>query len=268
MHRIFRKQFVTNAMFQAIWVLTLSLIAAPTHAAETRAVRSAFLDFIGDPFYLEEKQSVRFVPDGLLIIEDGKIKDFGHFEELKKKYRDVETITYKNRLIMPGFIDCHVHYPQTRVVAAYGNQLLEWLTTSIFPEELKFSDSKYARKVASIFLEEMLSSGTTTVQSFATTSPVSVEVFFEEAEKRNMRVITGLTGIDRKGFAPDEYLDTAESFYQNSKKLCKKWHGRGRNLYAITPRFAFGSTDKQLELAGQLRKEIKGVYMNTHLSEQ
>ena len=168
---------------------------------------------------------------------------------------------------MPGFINCHVHYPQTRVVAAYGNKLLEWLTTTIFPEELKFRDSAYAREVASAFLDEILSSGTTTVQSFATTSPVSVEVFFEEAEKRNMRVITGLTGIGRKGFAPDEYLDTAESFYKNSISLSKKWHGKGRNLYAVTPRFAFGCTDEQLERAGDLRKEIKGVYMNTHLSE-
>lgn len=236
-------------------------------AQEPHAVRSAFVDFVKDPIYSDEKQSIRFIQDGLLVVEDGKIKDFGRYDDLKTKYAGIDTVTYPDRLIVPGFIDCHVHYPQTRCVAAYGNQLLEWLTTSVFPEEIKFKDPKYAREVASFFLDNMLRRGTTTMLSFTTTFPETVDIFFEEASKRNMRVIAGLTGIDVKGFAPDDYVDTAETFYRDSKALYKKWHGNGRNLYAVTPRFAFGSTDEMLKLAGTLYKELPGVYMNTHLSE-
>ncbi len=247
----------------------LAAIAGPgfSWAKEPEAVRGAFLDFTSDPFYHDENQSVRLIQDGLLVIEGGRIKDFGRYDDLKTKYKDLETVAYPRRLIVPGFIDCHVHYPQTRVVAAYGNQLLEWLTASIFPEELKFKDRAYAREVASFFLDDMLGRGTTTVLSFTTTFPESVDVFFEEASKRNMRVIAGLTGIDLKGFAPDAYLDTAESFHRDSKALYQRWHGKGRNLYAVTPRFAFGCSEDMLKRAGELYHELPGVYVNTHLSE-
>ena len=247
--------------------LGLLAVSRQCQAKEPQAIRCAFLDFVKDPFYNSEEESVRFVRDGLLVVEDGKIKDFGRYDDLKAKYADIGTVSYPDRLAMPGFIDCHTHFPQTRVVAAYGNQLLEWLTTSIFPEELKFNDPAYAREVASFFLDEMLRRGTTTVLTYTTTFPGSVDVFFEEASKRNMRVIAGLTGIDRKGFAPDSYIDTADSFYRDSKALYHKWHGKGRNLYAVTPRFAYGCTDEMLKRVGELYKELPGVYMNTHLSE-
>jgi guanine deaminase len=247
----------------------LAALASPTpaFAEEPQAVRGTFVDFTKDPFYNDERESVRFIQDGLLVVQDGKIRDFGRYDDLKTKYAGLETVNYPQRLITPGFIDSHVHYPQTRVVAAYGNQLLEWLTTSVFPEELKFKDPAYAREVAAFFLDDMLHRGTTTVLSYATTFPESVGVFFEEASKRNMRVIAGLTGLDGKGFAPDAYVDTAESFYRESKALYQRWHGNGRNLYAITPRFAFGCSDDMLKLAGNLYKELPGVYVNTHLSE-
>jgi len=253
----------------AMLIASSTAIASPgtSSAQEPQAVRGAFLDFTKDPFYNDEKESVRFTQDGLLVVQDGKIKDFGRYDDLKKKFGDLETISYADRLIVPGFIDCHVHYPQTRVVAAYGNQLLEWLTVSVFPEEIKFKDAAYAREVASLFLDDVLHRGTTTVLSYTTTFPESVDVFFEEASKRNMRVIAGLTGIDLKGFAPDAYIDSAESFYRDSKALYHKWHGKGRNLYAVTPRFAFGSSDEMLKRAGELYKELPDVYVNTHLSE-
>src|SRR5262249_9597876 len=109
--------------------------------------------------------------------------------------------------------------------------------------------------------------GTTTVQSFTTTFPDSVDVCFQEASRRDMRVIAGLTGSDRPGFAPDDYLDTAESFYRDSRRLYEKWHGKGRNRHALRPRFALGGSDEQLRRAGELRQELPGVYVNTHLSE-
>jgi guanine deaminase len=244
-----------------------NVVSGPCCAQEPEAIRGAFLDFTNDPFFNPVRQSVRFTPDGLLVLEDGKFKDFGRYSDLKEKYLHLAAVSYPDRLIVPGLVDCHIHYPQTRIVAAYGNQLLEWLTASVFPEEIKFKDAGYARDVASFFLDEMIRRGTTTVMSYTTTFPGSVDVFFEEATRRNMRVIAGLTGIDRNGFAPDAYLDTAESFYRDSKALYHKWHGKGRNLYAVTPRFAFGCSDEMLKRAGELYQELEGVYVNTHLSE-
>ncbi len=244
------------------------LLVPISYAGSLKGIRGATLDFVKDPFYsATEEEAARYYPDGLLVIEDGKIKDHGPYQSLIKKYPNLSVTHYPNRLIMPGFIDCHVHYPQTKVVAAFGNQLLEWLQQSVFPEELKFKNKAYAKKVAKVFLQSMLRNGTTTAQVFTTTFPVSVDAFFEESQRLNTRMIAGLTGIDRKGQAPDAYLDTADSFYRDSKRLLKKWHGNGRQLYAITPRFALGSTKKQLQLAGKLRKEFPTTFVNTHLAE-
>jgi guanine deaminase len=229
------------------------------------AVRSAFLDFVGDPFLHDHAECVRFIPDGLLVIEGDKIKDFGPYADLRSKYAHLSVVTYADRLIVPGLIDCHVHYPQSRMIASFGNQLLEWLDAFVWPEEIKFRDAHYARSVASFFLDQMLRAGTTTVQSYTTTFPDSVDVFFEEASKRNMRVIAGLTGIDEA--APAGYRDTAESFYEGSKALYQKWHGKGRNLYAVTLRWALGSTDEQLRRTGNLYQELPDVSFNSHLSE-
>lgn len=252
-----------------LWVLSLCFI--PVHSsfgASLEGIRGSFLDFVKDPFYTkQDKEAARFIPDGLLVLEDGKIKDFGSYSALQGKYPSLNITTYSNRLIMPGFIDCHVHYPQTKVIAEYGNQLLDWLAKYIFPEELKFKNKAYAQQVAQIFLKDLLRNGTTTAQVFTTTSPHSVDAFFEATSGLNLRMISGLTGLDRKGEAPAGYLDTAQSFYDDSKNFIQKWHGKGRNLYAVTPRFAVGSTQEQLDLSGKLYKEFPGVYVNTHMSE-
>ena len=232
-----------------------------------KAVRGSFLDFLADPFYRDEEQAVRFIPDGLLVIDGERIKDFGPAAEIGKAYAGVETVTYRDRLITPGLIDTHIHYPQTEVIAAYGEQLLEWLEKYIFPAELKFRDKTYARGVADKFLNLLLANGTTTAQVFTTTFPQSVDAFFEACTERNVCMIAGLTGIDRPGLAPPEYLDTAESFYANSKVLIARWHMKGRNKYAITPRFAHGSTQAQLDCCGKLKKEHPDAWVNTHMSE-
>ncbi len=168
-------------------------------------------------------------------------------------------------LILPGFIDGHVHYPQMSVIASYGAKLIDWLNAYTFPEEAKFSDETYAKTAAKLFLAESLRNGYTTNAVFCTTHPESVDAFFTEAERVGLRMMAGKVLMDRH--VPDNLCDTARSGYEQSKALIKKWHGKGRNLYAITPRFAPTSTPEQLEVAGALYRESDGVYVQSHVSE-
>lgn len=239
--------------------------SSPSPQNTIQAIRGSFLDFIDDPFYVTETESVRYFADGLLILENGKVKQLGTYDDLKDHYADLAITSYPGMLIMPGFIDTHIHFPQTGIIAAYGEQLLEWLSQYIFPTEGKFQDKAYAQKVATIFLDELLKNGTTTALVFAAVFPESVDAFFEEAERRNLRMIAGKVMMDRN--APDFLTDTAETSYQQSKQLIEKWHKRGRLRYAVTPRFAPTSTQEQLQLAGQLLQEFPDVLLHTHLSE-
>lgn len=247
----------------------LTLLGGPATADDSgpHGIRGAFLDFLKDPFYFSEEESVRFIADGLLVVQDGKIKDFGPYQDLAARYANLPITAYRDKLMMPGFIDTHVHYVQSRITGAFGKHKPEWLHDYIFPEEIRCRDPKYAREVARFYLDEMLRVGTTTMQTFTTPFPDSVDVFFEEASKRNMRVIAGLTGVDRPGEGPEGYADTASSFYENSKALYDRWHGKGRNLYAVSPRYAPGCTDELLARAGELYKNLPGVYLNTHIAE-
>lgn len=174
-------------------------------------------------------------------------------------------VDYQGKLLIPGMIDTHIHYPQTDMIAAYGTQLLEWLSKYTFPTEGKFADKGHAEEVANFFLEQLLASGTTTALVMTTTFAASVDAFFEAAAARQLRMIAGKMMMDR--CAPDFLTDTPDSSYQDSKALIAKWHGRGRLLYAVTPRFAITSSPEQLALAGQLLREHPGVYLHTHLSE-
>ncbi|HEY9640465.1 MAG TPA: guanine deaminase [Coleofasciculaceae cyanobacterium] len=229
------------------------------------AIRAAFLDFVDDPFYGVESESVRYLPDGLLILEDGKIKDFGDYERLCDRYAHVPLTSYRDRLIMPGFIDIHIHFPQTEMIGAYGEQLLEWLDKYTFPTEAKFQDKAYAQKIAVLFFDELLKNGTTTALVLATVHPESVDAFFEEANRRHLRMIAGKVMMDRH--APDYLKDTAETSYADSKALIERWHKTDRLLYAVTPRFAITSTPEQLAVAGTLLQEYPDLYLHTHLSE-
>lgn len=233
--------------------------------ASMQAIRGAFLDLVDDPFYVPEAESVRYFPDGLLVIKEGYVKELGSYQDLKDRYANIPTTTYEGMLMVPGFIDTHIHYPQMGMIAAYGEQLLEWLNTYTFPTEERFQDKSYAQKVAGLFLDELLKNGTTTALVFAAVFPESVDAFFEEAEQRNLRMIAGKVMMDRH--APKALCDTAESSYHDTKALIQKWHKRGRSLYAITPRFAATSTPEQLQLAGKLLQEFPDVYLHTHLSE-
>lgn len=236
--------------------------AAP---APSLALRGTLLDCVADPFFVPAAEAVRYVPDGLLVVEDGHIAALGPFADLQATYTHLPLVDYSGHLITPGFIDTHVHYPQTGMIAAYGAQLLEWLNQYTFPTERQFQDPSYARRIADLFLDELLKNGTTTALVFAAVFPESVEAFFEAALARNLRMISGKVLMDRH--APDYLRDTPQTGYTQSKALIEKWHGRGRLAYAVTPRFAVTSTEAQLKVAAQLLDEFPDLYLHTHLSE-
>ena len=230
-----------------------------------KAFRSSFLDFVADPFYTTESASVRYIADGLMVIEGDQIKALGVYETLRRQYPQITVTAYPGKLIMPGFIDLHVHYPQTEMIAAYGKQLLEWLSQYVFPVEGKFQDAAYAKGVASFFLDQLLCNGSTTAVVLTTIFPQSVDVFFEEARRRNMRMIAGMMMMNRN--APDFLLVDAQTADQQNRELIQKWSHTARLSYAITPRFAITSTEEALQLTGQLKAEFPEVYVHTHLSE-
>ncbi|MFN9525444.1 MAG: guanine deaminase [Pseudomonadaceae bacterium] len=230
-----------------------------------KAYRAAILHSLADPAVVGVEQSYEYFEDGILLIENGKVAQVGAAAELLPKLAGVEVQHYRDALITPGFIDTHIHYPQTGMIASYGEQLLDWLNTYTFPTEQQFEDKAHASDVAAIFLKELLRNGTTTALVFGSVHPQSVDAFFEQADKLNLRMIAGKVLMDRN--APDYLTDTAESGYAESKALIERWHGKGRLHYAVTPRFAPTSTPEQLELAGKLLGEYPDLYMHTHLSE-
>jgi len=234
--------------------------------ATCKAYRAALLHSLADPAEVGIEASYEYFEDGLLVVEGGKISAIGHASELLPTLAaDVEVNHYPDALITPGFIDTHIHLPQTGMVGAYGEQLLDWLNTYTFPCESQFADPTHAAQVADIFIKELLRNGTTTALVFASVHPESVEAFFEAAHKLDLRMIAGKVMMDRN--APDYLTDTAESSYTQSKALIERWHGKGRLHYAVTPRFAPTSTPEQLTLAGQLLGEYSDLYLQTHISE-
>lgn len=230
------------------------------------AHKGALFHFRDDATLQNTADTSEYIEDGLLIIEDGKITAAGPAAELLKTLPDgVTAIDHDDLLLMPGFIDAHAHSPQTSAIGAYGEQLLEWLQGYIFPSEEKFSNPEYARAGTAFFLDELLRNGTTSAAVFSSSHKLATDILFEEAESRGMRIIAGKTMMDRNG--PDALLDTPESAYSDSRELIEKWHGRGRLMYAVSPRFAPTSTPEQLEVAGQLVREYPNLYMQTHLAE-
>jgi guanine deaminase len=211
-------------------------------------------------------QAVEYFDDGLLVVKNGCIEVLGDASDLLPGLSEnIEQVDLGGKLVVPGFVDCHVHFPQVDIIASYGEQLLDWLNVYAYPEEEKFSDPAHAHAVAEFFADELLRNGTTTALVFATVHPASVNAIFEAAKKRNMRLIAGKVLMDRN--CPATLRDSAESGYAESKILIEKWHGSGRLSYAITPRFAVTSSDEQLAAAGRLAAEYPDVYVHTHLAE-
>ena len=224
------------------------------------------LDDPGDTINYETSAQIEFIKDGLLVVKDGLVAERGSASTLLKTLpADCVIVEYPDQLIIPGMIDTHVHYPQSDMIASYGEQLLTWLETYTFPTESQFSDHAHGRDVAGFFLNELLRNGTTTALVFGTVHPESVDAFFEEAQRRNLRMIAGKVLMDRN--CPDYLQDTPETAYTDSKRLIEKWHGRDRLLYAVTPRFAPTSSSEQLAKAGRLLEEFPDVYLHTHVAE-
>ena len=223
------------------------------------------LAFDGSPFEAG-LAAARHERRGGVAVRDGRILEAGAADRLRAAFPDAETVDYGEKLILPGFVDAHAHYPQTAIIASWGKRLIDWLNTYTFPEEMRFGDPGYAAEIAGRYLDLLLAHGTTTVASYCTIHPASVTAFFEAAEARGMRVAAGKTCMDRN--APEGLRDTARTAYDQSKALLTEWHGRGRAEYVITPRFSPTSTPEQLEALGALWAEHPNCLMQTHLSEQ
>ncbi len=229
------------------------------------AIRGQMLHFLSDPAKDGDK-AWQYLEDGLMLIENGVIIGFGEAATLLPDLPATSQLHhYPDKLIMPGFIDTHIHYPQTEIIAAYGEKLLTWLENYTFPAEAKFEDPAHAQQIARFFLQELLKNGTTTALVFGTVHRQSVDAFFTEALEKNLRMIAGKVLMDRH--VPDNVADTPQSGYDDSKALIEAWHNKGRLSYAITPRFAPTSTSEQLAMAGKLLQEYPDVYMQTHISE-
>ena len=230
------------------------------------AIRGRVLTFTADPVEAGPDASHRYIEDGLVVAAAGRVTALGEASALLPALPSGTTVDhYPGKLVMPGFVDTHIHYPQTRVIGSYGAQLLEWLRTYTFPTEETLRDPATAAQVARFFLDELVRNGTTTAVVFCTVHPESVEAFFAESERRDMRMVAGKVMMDRH--APAGLLDTAETGYRESEALLTRWHGRGRQLYAVSPRFAITSTPAQLEAAGALAAAYPDAYVQTHLSE-
>jgi guanine deaminase len=207
-----------------------------------------------------------YFEDGALVVEDGLVVEAGAWADIGPHLgRDVAVTRFANSLIVPGFVDAHVHYPQVDIIASPAAKLMDWLTDHTFPAEARFAHREVADETAVFFLDQLLRNGTTSALVFATVHKGSVEALFSAALARNMRIAAGKVLMDRN--APAGISDTAQTGYQDSIALIRQWHGKGRLSYAVTPRFAPTSTERQLELAGRLLVEHPGVLLHTHLSE-
>jgi guanine deaminase len=224
------------------------------------------LRFEGNPM-TEGLGVARHETRGGVLIEGGLIAAIGPADALRRAHPEVPVTDYGDALISAGFVDAHAHYPQTAIIASWGKRLIDWLQSYTFPEEMRFGDPAYAAEIAARYFDLTLANGTTTVASYCTIHPESVDAFFTEAARRGLCAFAGKTCMDRDT-APAALRDTARSAYDDSKRLLERWHGTGRLSYVITPRFSPTSTPDQLAALGALWAEHPDCLMQTHLSEQ
>lgn len=239
-----------------------------------KAYRAAILRF--DPC-LPPAQSVVYESDGLLVVgpdAQGRhvVQAVGSYQALRPQWADLPVTHLPGRVLAPGFVDLHLHYPQTNVIGSPAEGLLPWLETYTFPEEKRFESPEYSGQAAQFFIAELLRHGVTTALTFATSHPASVNALFAQAQAHHMRLITGLCLMDRH--APADLLnrssggsDATEQSLLDTEALIQQWHGRGRLGYAITPRFAPTSTDAQLRGAGELAARYPDVWIQSHVAE-
>jgi guanine deaminase len=232
----------------------------------TTLIRARTLSFSRAPVSLDDTGAFSYQADGALLVEDGLILASGSYAAVKAQAaEDVLEIDHRPHLILPGFIDTHLHFPQMQVIGSYAANLLEWLNTYTFPEECRFVETAHAERIAGKFFDEMVRHGTTTAVAYCSVHKASADAFFAEALDRNMRMVAGKVMMDRN--APQGLLDTPEMGYDETRAVIEQWHGKGRNHVAITPRFAITSTPEQMSAAEALVREFPDLHVQTHLSE-
>lgn len=225
-------------------------------------LRGRVLSFKRAPQAIDDMDALVYLENGAILVANGMILAVGDYGDLKGQGEEID---HRPHLLLPGFIDPHIHFPQTQVVGSYAAELLDWLNDHTFPEEMRFTDPAHAQRIAKAFVEQLLANGTTTAMAFCSSSPVSVDAYFAESKRRSLRMLGGVAMMDRN--APPGLCDTAQSGYDNSKALIERWHGQDRLSYAITPRFAITSSEAQLEATGSLAREHPDLHLQTHLSE-
>jgi guanine deaminase len=232
----------------------------------TTLIRGRTLSFSRAPLSIDDTGAYAYEADGALLVESGLIVASGSYDAVKAQAADdVAEIDHRPHLILPGFIDTHLHFPQMQVIGSYAANLLEWLNTYTFPEECRFVETAHAERIAGKFFDEMVRHGTTTAVAYCSVHKASADAFFAEALNRNMRMIAGKVMMDRN--APQGLLDTPEMGYDETRAVIEQWHGKGRNHVAITPRFAITSTPEQMSAAETLVREFPHLHVQTHLSE-
>ncbi|WP_418318842.1 guanine deaminase [Piscinibacter sakaiensis] len=245
----------------------LSANSSPAALPQRLALRGDLLDFTATPRWGEvDSSAVRFRPDHWLLIEGERIAAIQPASEpLPAEWQAAPAHDHRGRLLMPGFIDTHVHSPQLDVIASYGSELLDWLETYTFPAEGRYADAEVARIGAALFCDSLLASGTTSAVVFPTVHKTSADALFAAAAQRGMRMIAGKVLMDRH--APDGLRDDVEQAERDCIELIERWHGKHRLAYAVTVRFAPTSTPRQLAMAGSLCAADPSLYMQTHVAE-
>lgn len=235
------------------------------YAPET-LLRASFFDFTALAAQPDDiAANARYLEDGLLTLREGKVVSLESWQIAEGRVDHSRVTDLRGKLIVPGFIDTHIHYPQTEMIGAFGEQLLEWLNQYTFPVESQYHCPDHAAKMSAFFLHQLLSNGTTTALVFGTVHKQSVDSLFSASQQLDMRLIAGKVMMDRN--APEYLTETPEESYQHTRELIERWHQRGRLSYALTPRFAPTSSPELLDKVRQLREEFPDVWMHTHLSE-
>ena len=225
----------------------------------TRVIKGQTLSFAADGKAVHESRGAVVVGD------DGVILWAGPLGLLPQAFQAADVDDYGDMLVMPGFIDAHIHFPQYRMLAAPGRDLLDWLTRFTFPEESRYADGEYARAAAQLFLSRLFQHGTTSALAFCSVHWTCADALFAAARDAGMALVTGKTMMDRNAIPAVE--DTPETGARETVELYEKWHGKERLRYAVTPRFAPTSSDAQLKVSGELLASLPGALMQTHLSE-